>query len=354
MPLFDPLKIRDVAFRNRIVVSPMCEYSSTDGFANDWHLVHLGSRAVGGAALVFTEATAVTANGRISPDDLGIWKDEHIDFLSRIVRFIEQQGAVAGMQLAHAGRKASTAAPWLGGQAVSEADRGWHPIFAPSAIPFTEKHQTPQALDEAGIRAIVRAFGEAAARALQAGFRALEIHSAHGYLLHSFLSPLSNHRQDCYGGSFENRTRAVREVAGEVRSHWPERYPLFLRISSTDYVEGGWDIEQSVELARQIKPLGVDLVDCSSGGLVATATIPFGPGYQTAFAERIRREAGILTGAVGMITAAEQADHILRTSQADMVVMARELLRHPYWPHQAARKLGKDMEWPKQYLRAKL
>ena len=353
MRLFTPLKIRDVTFRNRIVVSPMCQYSSTDGFANDWHLVHLGTRAVGGAALVFTEAAAVTPEGRITPDDLGIWKDEHIDFLARIARFIEQQGAVAGMQLAHAGRKASTAAPWLGGHPVSEAERGWRPIFAPSAIPFSDKHQVPQALDEPGIRAIVRAFGEAAGRALKAGFRVLEIHSAHGYLLHSFLSPLSNRRQDAYGGSFENRTRILREVVREIRSYWPEWYPLFLRISATDYAEGGWDLEQAIELARQMKPLGVDLVDCSSGGLLPQVAISFGPGYQAAFAERIKKEAGILTGAVGMITAAEQAEHILRTEQADVAVMARELLRHPYWPLEAARQLGVDVPWPNQYLRAK-
>ena len=353
MHLFAPLKIRDVSLRNRIVVSPMCQYSSTDGFANDWHFVHLGTRAVGGAALVFTEATAVTPDGRISPDDLGIWKAEHVEFLSRIVRFLEQQGAVAGMQLAHAGRKASTAAPWLGSHSVSEAERGWRPILAPSAIPFSDKHPVPQALDEAGIRSIVRAFGEAAERALNAGFRVLEIHSAHGYLLHSFLSPLSNRRQDSYGGSFENRTRILREVVGEIRSRWPERYPLFLRVSATDYLEGGWDVEQSVELARQVKPLGVDLVDCSSGGLLPQIAIPSGPGYQTPFAERKRKQAGILTGAVGMITAAEQADHIIRTGQADVVVLARELLRHPYWPLEAARKLGAEGPWPKQYLRAK-
>lgn len=353
MHLFTSLKIRDVTFRNRVVVSPMCQYSSADGFADEWHLVHLGTRAVGGAGLVFTEASAVTPEGRISPGDLGIWKDEHVDFLAHIVRFVEQQGAVAGMQLAHAGRKASTAAPWLGGHPVSEAERGWRPIFAPSAIPFSDKYQVPQALDEAGIRAIVRAFGEAAGRALKAGFRVIEIHSAHGYLLHSFLSPLSNHRQDAYGGSFENRTRILREVVREIRSQWPEWYPLFLRISATDYAEGGWDIEQSVELARQLKPLGVDLVDCSSGGLLPGVAIPFGPGYQTAFAERIKKEAGILTGAVGMITAAEQAEHVLRTGQADVVVMARELLRHPYWPLEAARKLGVDAPWPNQYLRAK-
>jgi len=308
---------------------------------------------VGGAALVFTEAAAVTPGGRISPDDLGIWKDEHIDFLARISRFVEQQGAIPGLQLAHAGRKASTAAPWLGGHPISEADRGWRPTFAPSPIPFSEQHQTPQALDEAGIRSIVRAFGEAAGRALQAGFRALEIHSAHGYLLHSFLSPLSNHRTDAYGGSFENRTRIVRGVVSEIRSVWPERYPLFLRISVTDYAEGGWDIEQSVELARQVKPLGVDLVDCSSGGLLPHVSIAFGPGYQAGFAQRIKKEAGILTGAVGMITAAEQAEHVLRTGQADVVVLARELLRHPYWPLEAARRLGVEAPWPKQYLRAK-
>ena len=353
MHVFTPLKIRDLTLRNRIVVSPMCQYSSTDGFASDWHLVHLGTRAVGGAGLVFTEATAVTPDGRISPDDLGIWKDEHIETLGRIARFIDQQGAVAGMQLAHAGRKASTAAPWLGGQPVSESDGGWRPIFAPSAISFSDKHQTPQALDEAGIRSIVHAFGAAAGRSLQAGFRVLEIHSAHGYLLHSFLSPLSNQRRDGYGGSFENRSRIVREVVDKIRSVWPERYPLFLRISSTDYAEGGWDIEQSVELARQVKLLGVDLVDCSSGGLLPHVIPPFGPGYQSAFAERIKKEAGILTGAVGMIIAAEQAEHTLRTGQADVVVMARELLRHPYWPLEAARRLGVDVPWPKQYLRAK-
>ena len=351
--LFDSLRIRGISLGNRIAVSPMCEYSSEDGFANDWHLVHLGSRAVGGAALVFTEATAVLPEGRISPQDLGIWKDEHIEALSRITRFIHQQGSIAGMQLAHAGRKASTAAPWLGGHPVSGADRGWRPIFAPSPIPFSDKYQMPQALDEAGIRSIVRAFGEAAGRALQAGFRALEIHSAHGYLLHSFLSPLSNHRTDAYGGSFENRTRIVREVVSEIRSVWPERFPLFLRISATDYAEGGWDIEQSVELARQVKSLGVDLVDCSSGGLLSHVTIPFGPGYQAGFAQRIKKEAGILTGAVGMITAAEQAEQVLRTRQADVVVLARELLRHPYWPLDAARKLGAEAPWPKQYLRAK-
>jgi 2,4-dienoyl-CoA reductase-like NADH-dependent reductase (Old Yellow Enzyme family) len=351
--LFAPLKIRNVAFRNRIVVSPMCQYSSTDGFANDWHLVHLGTRAVGGAALVFTEATAVTPEGRISPDDLGIWKDEHIEFLSKVTQFIERQGAMPGMQLAHAGRKASTAAPWLGGRPLAAPDRGWDPIFAPSAIPFSSKHQVPQELDEHCIRTVVRAFGDAARRALMAGFRFLEIHAAHGYLLHSFLSPLSNRREDRYGGCFENRTRIVCDVAHEVRSHWPESHPLFLRISATDYVEGGWDLEESVELARRVKLLGVDLVECSSGGLLPQVAIPAGPGYQTPFAQRLKNEAGILTGTVGLITAAEQADHIIRTGQADVVVLARELLRHPYWPLEAARRLGAEAPWPNQYLRAK-
>ena len=353
MHLFAPLKIRDLTFRNRIVVSPMCQYSSEDGFANEWHFVHLGSRAVGGSALVFTEATAVTPEGRISPDDLGLWKDEHEEFLARITHFIHQQGAVAGMQLAHAGRKASTSAPWLGSKPLSESERGWRPLFAPSAISFSDAHALPQALDAAGIARIVQAFGAAAERALAAGFRVLEIHAAHGYLLHSFLSPLSNRRDDAYGGSFDNRTRMVRQAVESVRRHWPERYPLFLRISATDYVEGGWDLNQSVELARQLEPLGVDLVDCSSGGLLPGVPIPAGPGYQAPLAQRIRQETGILTSAVGLITAPEQADHVIRSGQADMVVLARELLRHPYWPLEAAHQLGVDVPWPNQYRRAK-
>jgi 2,4-dienoyl-CoA reductase-like NADH-dependent reductase (Old Yellow Enzyme family) len=351
--LFAPLEIRGLTLRNRIVVSPMCQYSSVDGFAKEWHLVHLGSRAVGGAALVFTEAAAVAPEGRISPDDLGIWKDEHVEFLRRIVRFIDEQGAVAGLQLAHAGRKASTSAPWLGSRPLVESERGWRPIFAPSPIAFSEAHAVPEALDPNGIARLVRAFGAAARRALDAGFRVIEIHAAHGYLLHEFLSPLSNRREDSYGGSFERRTRIVREVVEEVRRVWPERSPLFLRISATDYLEGGWDSEQSVELAKQLKPLGVDVVDCSAGGLLPGIPIPAGPGYQTPFAERVRREAGVLTGAVGLIIAPEQADHILRTGQADLVVLARELLRHPYWPLEAARRLGAEIGWPNQYLRAK-
>lgn len=350
--LFTPLSIRDITLRNRIAVSPMCQYSSEDGFANDWHLVHLGSRAVGGAGLVFTEAAAVEARGRISPQDLGIYKDEHIEFLRRITDFIHEQGAVAGIQLAHAGRKAGTKRPWEGGKPLSEEEGGWRPIVSASAEAFAEGYAVPEELTEADIQEIVRAFGVAAQRSVEAGFRVAEIHGAHGYLLHSFYSPLSNHRTDSYGGSFENRTRIVREVADEVRRVWPEGYPIFLRISSSDWVEGGWDIAQSVGLARQVKEFGVDVIDCSSGGNVATATIPIGTGYQTPFAECIRREADILTGAVGLITSPAQADHIVRTGQADLVLLARELLRDPYWPRRAARELRQEITGPPQYGRA--
>jgi 2,4-dienoyl-CoA reductase-like NADH-dependent reductase (Old Yellow Enzyme family) len=349
--LFTPLTLRDVTFRNRIAVSPMCEYSSEEGFANDWHLVHLGSRAVGGAGAVFTEAAAVETRGRISPHDLGIYNDAHIGPLERITRFIEGQGAVAGIQIAHAGRKASTARPWEGGKPLSEADGGW-PVVGPSPLPFAEGYPIPHALSEAEIGDIVRAFGKATVRAQKAGFRVVEIHAAHGYLLQEFLSPLVNRRDDRYGGSLLNRARIVREVVEEVRRHWPERYPLFLRLSATDWAEGGWTVEQSVELARQVKPLGVDLIDVSSGGAVPGVAIPLGPGYQTGFAERIRREADILTGAVGLITAPAQAEHILRTGQADMVLLAREMLRDPYWPRRAARELGAEITPPAQYGRA--
>jgi 2,4-dienoyl-CoA reductase-like NADH-dependent reductase (Old Yellow Enzyme family) len=350
--LFDSLAIRGVELSSRIVVSPMCQYSCEDGLANDWHLVNLGSRAVGGAALVFTEATAVSANGRISPADLGLWSDAHIEPLARIVRFVHAQGSVAGIQLAHSGRKGSTAPPWEGGAKVAEGQGGWADVVAPSAVPFAPNYPIPVALDERGIAAIVKEFGEAAKRALAAGFRVIEIHSAHGYLLHEFLSPLSNQRSDRYGGSFENRTRIVCEVVEAIRREWPQRNPLFIRISATDYTEGGWDIEQSVELARRLGSLGVDLVDCSSGGNVATATIPIAAGYQVPFAERIRREAGILTAAVGMITSPAQADEILRSGQADLIVMAREFLRDPYWPLHAAQASGRSVSWPVQYLRA--
>jgi 2,4-dienoyl-CoA reductase-like NADH-dependent reductase (Old Yellow Enzyme family) len=350
--LFDPLAIRDVRFANRVFVSPMCEYSSTDGFANDWHFVHLGSRAVGAAGLVLTEATAVLPEARISPRDLGIWSDEHIEPLARIVRFIHQQGSAAGMQLAHAGRKASTYPPGEGHGTMPENAGGWQKVVAPSAVPFADHYPMPQALTRDGIEEIVAAFAAAARRAGAAGFRVIEIHAAHGYLIHEFLSPLSNHRQDAYGGAFENRTRLLCEIVAAVRSSWPEGAPLFVRISATDWVDGGWDLEQSVELARILQKAGADLIDCSSGGNVPQAKIPVGPGYQTPFAERIRREAGIMTGAVGMITSPVQAEHVVGTGQADAVIIARELLRNPYWPLQAARELGQSIAWPAQYLRA--
>ena len=352
--LFDPLQLRDVTLRNRIIVSPMCQYSSEDGFANEWHFVHLGSRAVGGAGLVFTEASAVTPEGRISPQDLGIWKDEHVPELARIVRFIDAQGAVAGMQLAHSGRKGSTQQPWKGNRVLQPGeDGGFRPIYAPSAVPFRPDDPAPEELDAPGIARIVEAFGDAAGRALRAGFRVLEVHAAHGYLLHEFLSPLANRRTDAYGGPFDNRIRALLDVARSVRRRWPERLPLFVRISATDWADGGWDVPQSVELARRLLPLGVDLIDCSSGGMVPGAKVPLGPGYQTQFAERIRREAGIKTGAVGLIRAPEQAEHILRTGQADAVILARQLLRDPYWPLSAAKQLGAQVRWPAQYERAR-
>jgi 2,4-dienoyl-CoA reductase-like NADH-dependent reductase (Old Yellow Enzyme family) len=350
--LFEPLSIRGITFPNRVFVSPMCEYSSVDGFANDWHFVHLGTRAVGGAGLVMTEATAVVPEGRISPQDLGIWSDDHVDLLARIVRFVHEQGSVAGMQLAHAGRKASMHRPWEPPGMVSEDAGGWTNVVAPSPLPFGDGFPVPHALTSAGIQQAVAAFVAAARRAHDAGFRVIEIHAAHGYLIHEFLSPFSNHRQDEYGGSFENRTRLLRQIVTAVRSVWPEGAPLFVRISSTDWVEGGWDIEQSIELARGLKAIGVDLIDCSSGGNVAHARIPIAPGYQTPFAERIRRGAGIMTGAVGLITSAVQAEHIVGTGQADAVIIARELLRDPYWPLRAARELGQPISWPSQYLRA--
>ncbi|MFN2460050.1 MAG: NADH:flavin oxidoreductase/NADH oxidase [Candidatus Velthaea sp.] len=351
--LFDSFTIRGVRLRNRIAVSPMCEYSSTDGFAGDWHLVHLGSRAVGRAALVLTEAIAVTADGRISPADLGIYRDEHVEALARIVRFCEGQGAVMGTQLAHAGRKASTAPPWLGGGPVAEADGGWRPIHAPSPLAFSASSIVPKELDEAGIAEIVAAFAAGAKRSAAAGFRVIELHGAHGYLIHEFLSPISNRRTDRYGGSFANRTRFLREVVDAVRVVWPERNPLFVRLSATDWVPQGWDIEECIELARSLREHGVDLIDVSSGGTVADAKIPVGPGYQVPFAEPIRREAGIATGAVGMITEPHQAQTIVANGQADIVLLARELLRDPYWPMHAAQALGVELEWPNQYLRAK-
>jgi 2,4-dienoyl-CoA reductase-like NADH-dependent reductase (Old Yellow Enzyme family) len=348
--LFEPLTIRGVTLSNRIAVSPMCQYSSRDGLANDWHFVHLATRAVGGAGLVFTEASAVLPEGRISPQDLGIWSDAHADALARAVAFIHQQGSIAGMQLAHAGRKASTCRPWEGSRAVTAEEGGWDDVVAPSAIPFSPAYPHPKALTVERIHRIAKSFSDAAARARNVGFRVLEIHAAHGYLIHEFLSPLSNHRNDEYGGSFENRTRLLREIVAAVREVWDG--PLFVRISSTDWVEGGWNIEQSVTLARELKASGVDLIDCSSGGNVSHAQITVGPGYQTAFAERIRRDTGIMTGAVGLITDPVQADHIIRTGQADLVLLAREMLRDPYFPLRAARELRQPATWPVQYLRA--
>jgi 2,4-dienoyl-CoA reductase-like NADH-dependent reductase (Old Yellow Enzyme family) len=350
--LFDPLVIRDLEFANRVFVSPMCQYSSRDGLANEWHIVHLGSRAVGGAGLVLTEATAVLPEGRISPQDLGIWSDDHIAMLRRIVSFIHEQGSVAGMQLAHAGRKASTRRPWEGDGTIPESEGGWKNVVAPSAIPFTQNYPTPHALTADGIREIVAAFAAASRRACDAGFRVIEIHGAHGYLLHEFLSPLSNQRADDYGGSFQNRTRLLREIVQAVRGSWPKGAPLFVRISATDWVDGGWDLEQSIVLARELKQLGVDLIDCSSGGAVPHAKIPVGAGYQTPFAQLIRDEVGIRTGAVGMITSPAQAEHIIHTGQADAILMAREFLREPYWPLRAAEELRQSVSWPVQYLRA--
>jgi 2,4-dienoyl-CoA reductase-like NADH-dependent reductase (Old Yellow Enzyme family) len=351
MDLFDKLQIRDVTLRNRIVVSPMCQYSSPDGFATDWHLVHLGSRAVGGAGLVITEASAVTPEGRISPWDLGIWKDEHIDMLARIARFVREQGAVPGMQLAHAGRKGSTKRPWDGSGKILESDGGWIPV-APSALPYDPTFPRPAALAAEGIREIVNAFAEAARRALRAGFQLIEIHAAHGYLIHEFLSPLSNTRTDAYGGSLDNRVRFLAEVVRAVRAEWPATLPLFVRISATDWVDGGWDVDQSIQAVKKIAPLGVDLIDCSSGGLDPRQKIPVKPGFQVPLAQEIRDKTGVMTGAVGMIGVPEMASEILRSDKADVVIFAREFLRRPYWPLDEARDLGIPVTWPAQYLRA--
>jgi 2,4-dienoyl-CoA reductase-like NADH-dependent reductase (Old Yellow Enzyme family) len=349
--LFAPLTIRGLTLRNRIGVSPMCQYSCEDGFATDWHLVHLGSRAIGGSALVFTEATAVAARARISAFDLGIWKNEHIAPLARIAAFLKAHGSAAGIQLAHAGRKASARRPWEGGGLIPEGEGGWQPD-APSPAPFRSDDPPPRELSHDAIRGVADDFRAAAERALRAGFQVVEIHGAHGYLLHEFLSPLSNFRKDEYGSPFENRIRIVLEVAAAVRAAWPENLPLFLRISCSDWVEGGWTIEESVELARRVKPLGVDLIDCSSGGTVPTAQIPLAPGYQVPFAEHIRREAGILTAAVGLITTPEQADGIVRSGKSDVVLLAREFLRDPYFGLHAAQALGAPADVPLPYGRA--
>lgn len=353
--LFTTLQIRDITFRNRIVVSPMCEYSSENGFANDWHLVHLGSRAVGGAGLIITEAAAVSPEGRISPADLGIWDDAHITNLKRITSFLTAQGAVPGIQLAHAGRKASTEVPWKGIKLISPDNGGWGDIYAPSAIPFSEKYGQPIALTIDGIHKVITDFKAAAVRALNAGFQVIELHGAHGYLLHQFLSPLSNHRTDEYGGSFENRIRFTLEVVDAVREVWPADYPLFIRLSATDWADGGWDLESTTALVRILKDKGVDLIDTSSGGLAAHQKISVGPLYQTPFAEHIRKETGILTGAVGLITTAAEAESIIGEGKADLVIMAREFLRDPYFPMHAAHELkDESFVWPVQYERAKL
>jgi 2,4-dienoyl-CoA reductase-like NADH-dependent reductase (Old Yellow Enzyme family) len=351
--LFEPLTLRSVTLSNRVCVSPMCEYSAEDGFAGDWHFVHLGSRAVGGAGLVIAEATAVEARGRITASDLGLWKDAHVEPLSRIVRFLEGQGAVAGVQLAHAGRKASTRVPWDGGAGVPAEEGGWEPI-APSALPFSERTLTPRAMSLQDISEVIRAFAAAARRSLTAGFRVVELHLAHGYLVHEFLSPLSNRREDGYGGDFAHRIRLALEITRAVRAEWPERLPLLARLSCTDWVDGGWTLEESLELARRLNAEGVDLVDCSSGGLVPYARIEAVPGYQVPFARRIRAEAGVPTAAVGLISTPAQADAIVREGAADLVMLARAMLRDPYWALHAAEELGhpEARRIPKQYLRA--
>ncbi|MBC7419028.1 MAG: NADPH dehydrogenase NamA [Pedobacter sp.] len=350
--LFSPLTIKDVTFKNRIVVSPMCQYSSVDGFATDWHLVHLGSRAIGGASLIIQEASAVAENGRITYGDLGIWKDEHIEKLKQIVDFIHENGAVAGIQLAHAGRKASCELPWYGGEQVKEGDKSWLPV-APSAQPFKSGQRTPHQLSVQEINQITLDFVEATKRSLKAGYKVLEIHAAHGYLMHEFFSPLSNSRTDEYGGSFENRIRFTLEVVEAVQEIWPKNLPLFVRISATDWTEGGWTADDSVKLSILLKQMGVDLIDTSSGGNVPDAVIPAGPNYQVSFARKIKQEAEIATGAVGIITEAKQAEAILQSEEADMIFIARESLRQPYFPMHAANALGDDIEWPVQYARAK-
>ncbi len=350
--LFEPLTLRSITLKNRIAVSPMCEYSSEHGFANDWHLVHLGSRAVGGAGLVITEATAVSPEGRITHGCLGIWKDEHIEFLQRITKFITAQGAVPGMQLAHAGRKASHHIPWKGGQALKKEEGAWQTV-APSAITYKEGEPFPLAMDKAAIEKVKNDFREAAARALKAGFKLIELHAAHGYLLNEFLSPLSNHRTDEYGGSFENRIRLILETVDNIRSVWPADLPLFIRISATDWVEGGWTAEDSVQLAMALKNKAVDLIDCSSGGNSHAQKIPVAPLYQVPFATQIRSATGMLTGAVGLITTAQEAEAIVLNEEADLVFLARQLLRDPYFPLHAAKELGVEVGWPVQYERGK-
>ncbi|KYP14987.1 NADH:flavin oxidoreductase/NADH oxidase [Flavihumibacter sp. CACIAM 22H1] len=349
--LFSPLEIKSVRFRNRIAVSPMCQYSATDGFANNWHLVHLGARAVGGAGLVLVEATGVSAQGRITPGCLGLWKDEQIGPLKNIVEFIHQQGAVAGIQLAHAGRKASCALPWQGGRQLALEEGGWE-TMAPSPIPFNDADRPPLEMSRGDIQAFYTDYRNAVKRAREAGFKVLEIHAAHGYLLHEFMSPLSNKRLDEYGGSFDNRIRLLLELIGEIRQEWPDELPLFVRISATDWVEDGWTIEDSIQLATRLQTEGIDLIDCSTGGNIGGVKIPVGAGYQVPFAEAVRKT-GMRSGAVGMIETAQQANAIIAEEKADLVLLAREFLRNPYFPLEAAKELGVELEWPEQYLRAK-
>ena len=349
--LFEPLALRSLTLPNRIAVSPMCTYSAQDGLASDFHLVHLGGFALGGAGLVIAEATAVTPEGRISPKDLGLWNDAQIAPLARITRFIREQGSFSAVQLAHAGRKAGTAAPGEGSGTLTPAQGGWQTV-APSAVRFSDDYALPAALDADGIRKVVADFTAAAQRARTAGFDVVEVHAAHGYLLHQFLSPLANQRTDEYGGSFENRIRLTLEVSAAVRAVWPAELPVLVRLSATDWAEGGWSADETVELARQLRALGIDLIDVSTGGMLPVANMPIGPGYQTAFAARVKHEAGIPASAVGLITSPSQADHIVRSGQADMVMLARELLRDPHWPLRAARELGQPTSWPRQYLRA--
>jgi len=350
--LFEPIRIREVELRNRIVVSPMCEYSSLDGFANNWHLVHLGSRAVGGAGLVLTEATAVSPEGRITPDDLGIWKDDHIKMLSTIAEFISGQGAVPGIQLAHAGRKASRYSPWKSGAALGPTQGGWQTI-APSAIPFYEGEAAPFAMSVPAIKELVQAFGAAAERSVKAGFQVVEIHAAHGYLINEFLSPITNQRDDAYGGSFEKRIQLLLEIVSAVRKVIGDAMPLWVRISASDWVEGGWDLEDSILLSTILQANSVDLIDCSSGGNSPHQVIPLQPLYQVPFAESIRKQTGILTGAVGLITTPREAENILKEKRADLIILARQFLRDPYFPLHAAHDLGVDVTWPVQYDRAK-
>lgn len=352
--LFSPFTLRGITFKNRVFVSPMDQYSGQDGVPNAWHFVHLGSRAVGGAGCVMQEATAVSPEGRISPGDLGLWNDTQCDAMRPITQFIKDNGAVPAIQIGHGGRKSCTAAPWLGGATVSEAEGGWRPILAPSPIPFSPVSPMPKEMSAQDIAKVVVDFRASARRAVEAGFQVIEIHAAHGYLLHEFLSPLSNQRTDDYGGSLENRMRLVLEIARAVRSEMPNNLPLFARLSATDWVEGGWDVVQTIELAGKLREAGVDLIDTSSGGLIHDAKVPAGPGYQVPFSAEVRKATGMPTSTVGVITAPTQAEQIVATEQADVVMLARELLRNPYWPLLAARALGADVAWPVQYERAKV